>query len=70
MFRIFDLENISHSVLDSLAELANAVADRPAGSVLLEILDDMLGSPEYLPLIELDVQFAAERDALIHHLIS
>lgn len=69
MYRIFNYDDLSARTLDSLADLAIAVADSSAGSVLLEVLDDMLGEPMYLPLIELDVQFADDRDSLLPHLV-
>ena len=69
MYRIFDYNSLSSSILDSLSDVAIAVADRAAGTVMLEVLDDMLGQPEFLPLIDLDVQFSTERDALLPHLV-
>ena len=68
MYRIFNYDDLSARTLDSLSDLAIAVADRAAGSVFLEVLDDMLGSPEFLPLIDLDVQFADEAATLLPHL--
>ncbi len=69
MYRIFNYDDLSARTLDSLADMAIAVADSSAGSVLLEVLDDMLGEPMYLPLIELDVQFSDDRDSLLPHLV-
>ena len=69
MYRIFNYDDLSAYTLDSLADVAMAVAERDQGSVLLEVLDDMLGEPMYLPLIELDVQFSDQRDALLPHLV-
>tara|TARA_R110000850_G_scaffold272752_2_gene408179 strand:+ start:1842 stop:2051 length:210 start_codon:yes stop_codon:yes gene_type:complete len=69
MYRIFNYDDLSAYTLDSLADVAMAVAERDRGSVLLEVLDDMLGEPMYLPLIELDVQFSDQRDALMPHLV-
>tara|TARA_R110002153_G_scaffold32069_1_gene97262 strand:- start:493 stop:702 length:210 start_codon:yes stop_codon:yes gene_type:complete len=69
MYRIFNYDDLSAYTLDSLADVAMAVSERDQGSVLLEVLDDMLGEPMYLPLIELDVQFSDQRDALLPHLV-
>mgnify|MGYP003630505611 FL=1 len=69
MYRIFNYDDLSAYTLDSLTDVAMAVAERDQGSVLLEVLDDMLGEPMYLPLIELDVQFSDQRDALLPHLV-
>lgn len=67
MYQIFDTTDLSTAILDSLAEVAIAVADRAPGQVDIAILDKLMGEEMFLPLIELDIQFSDEREALLPH---
>lgn len=67
MFRLLDLDTLTTSTVDSLAEVARALHGRSVGSMILDVLGDLDGEQHYLPLIELDVQFADDADVLLPH---
>lgn len=67
MYRILDLDTLTTSTTDSLADVARAVHGRSVGTMILDVLGDLDGEQEYLPLIELDVQFADDAATILPH---
>jgi len=69
MYRLFDLDTLATFTVDSLDAVAIALHGRQPGDFLVDVLDELDGALVYLPLIELDIQFAVERDALLPHVV-
>ena len=66
MLRIFNMNTLETETFDSLAELAIVAAAMASGAALIDFLE----AGEWLPLIELDVQFEAAqvRAAVLPHI--
>lgn len=67
MYRLLDLNSLTFSTADSLSEVARALHGRPAGSVIVDFLDELDGEQAYLPMVPLDLTVAPERAVILPH---